>query len=145
MVERDAKGTHSKKDLSFSPGEIYLGHFNRVLAFMLTRLPNREHALDCTQEVFAQLLKTNPSPDSIKSSISSYLYGIAHNVVADFFSSNSRPKLRHTDNPELFPDVPGLSPVDMFRLNKCMKKLQNMPKRVKAYFKNETVKYALEC
>ena len=130
MAEDVKNDTNFRSENSYSFQELYLEHFNRIFAFMLARFSNREHALDCVQEVFLRFMKTNPSPDSIRGSVSSYLYGIAHNVVADFLSNSKRQKARNVELIERFPDVPGMSPIDKNRLYACLEKLNYKDKKI---------------
>ncbi|MFC2172365.1 sigma-70 family RNA polymerase sigma factor [Acidobacteriota bacterium] len=105
--------------------EIYSRHYNRVFAFMITGVSNRETARDLAQDVFVELLKTDPDPSSIKGSVSSYIKGIARHVLAHYYSN--KPLLADEKDLDLLKVISAADqthPIDIHRLQKCLDLLQ---------------------
>ena len=70
-------------------GAIYESYFSRVLAFTLKRVDDRAEAEDLAQETFVQLYRSLDSFQG-RSSLLTWVFGIAHNVCSRYFRHCSR-------------------------------------------------------
>jgi RNA polymerase sigma-70 factor (ECF subfamily) len=66
-------------------GELYEDNFERVYAFVASRVRDREHAQDLTADVFHQALKTLPRFEWRGVPFGAWLMRIAANAVTDHF------------------------------------------------------------
>ena len=64
-------------------GELYDLYLNRVYAFCLARMKNREEAEDVTAQTFERALKSIATYESRGAPMSSWLFRIAANLVTD--------------------------------------------------------------
>jgi RNA polymerase sigma-70 factor (ECF subfamily) len=64
-------------------GELYDLYLNRVYAFCLSRMKNREEAEDVTAQTFERALKSIATYESRGAPMSSWLFRIAANLVTD--------------------------------------------------------------
>jgi RNA polymerase sigma-70 factor (ECF subfamily) len=111
--------------------DVYTSNFRRIFAFMSARVPNRETARELAQEVFVRLMETNPSPSTIKEKISSYLYGIARNVIAAHLSTGE--PLARADGIEALDKISAVveqKPFDSNRLEKCLKRQKSTDQEI---------------
>jgi RNA polymerase sigma-70 factor (ECF subfamily) len=69
--------------------EIYERYYDRVYAFTMRRVEHPAEAEDLTQETFVRLLQCLSDFEG-RSSLLTWILGIAHNVCAGFFRSRSR-------------------------------------------------------
>jgi len=71
--------------------EIYKKYSDKIYRFILFRLPDKEDALDATQEVFLKLWDyIYNNPDKFIKNLTGLIYQIARNVVASFYYERSR-------------------------------------------------------
>ena len=115
---------------SLSYDEIYSLHFERIFAFLMGRLADRDRALDLTQEVFLRLIKTNPRPSSIRENVVAYLYGIARNVTADFLAAKGKLSLTDLEKAGPIPEPFREPQFDTFGLERCVGKLKEIDRRI---------------
>jgi len=69
--------------------EIYNAYFRRIYAFTLRRVGDPAEAEDLTQETFVQLYRSLQSYEG-RSSLMTWIFGIAHNVCSRYFRHCSR-------------------------------------------------------
>ena len=127
--DTDEKSTRTEvRELNYK--QLYEQHFERIFVFISGRLDDRETALDLTQEVFYQLMKTNPSFSSIKGEIVSYLYGIAKIIVSHYYDGH---KELTVDDEDYFKQIPREFKVPQIRsrtLSRCIKKLKTIDQKI---------------
>lgn len=78
--------------------ELYEEHFDRVYAFIVRRVQDRNHAQDLTADVFHQALANLTRFEWRGAPFAAWLYRIAANAVADHFRRTARE--RNTPAPE---------------------------------------------
>ena len=83
LVERFRRGDQA----AFA--EIYARHYRLIYAFTLRRVGDPAEAEDLTQETFVQAFRSLPSFEG-RSSLSTWIFGIAQHVCARFFRHCSR-------------------------------------------------------
>jgi RNA polymerase sigma-70 factor, ECF subfamily len=71
-------------------GELYDLYMNRVYAFCLARMKNREEAEDVTAQTFERALKSIAAYESRGAPMSSWLFRIAANLVTDHVRRQGR-------------------------------------------------------
>ena len=71
-------------------GELYERHFERMYAFIVRRIRNRDAAEDVTSEVFHRALAGLPKFEWRGVPFVAWLYRIASNAVADYFQKTAR-------------------------------------------------------
>ena len=88
-------------------GALYETHFERIYAFIIRRVRDREAAEDLTSEVFHKALSSLPKYEVRGTPFAAWLYRIAANAVADYAKSSGR------EIPGLEIDCEGASPPDL--------------------------------
>jgi RNA polymerase sigma-70 factor (ECF subfamily) len=71
-------------------GELYEENFDRVYAFVVRRVRNRQEAQDLTSEVFHRALKNLPRFEWRGAPFAAWLYRMAANAVADHYEEKAR-------------------------------------------------------
>ena len=79
----------AKKDPSRF-GALYEIHFDRIYAFVIRRLRDREAAEDLTSEVFRKAFASLPKYEFRGAPFAAWLYRIAANAIADYAKSGGR-------------------------------------------------------
>lgn len=96
---------HSEEDLvrraqrreSDAFGRLYEEHFDRIYRYVVLRVRNQADAEDITQQVFLKALENIGSYRWRGMPFSSWLFRIAHNLVADYWKKKSREKVAAMD------------------------------------------------
>ena len=65
--------------------KVYLEYQGRVMAYISSRISNREEAEDLQSEVFFKVCKNADRFDTEKASISTWIYTITRNTLTDYF------------------------------------------------------------
>ncbi len=78
-------------------GRLYEEHFDRIYRYVVLRVRNQEDAEDITQQVFLKALENIGSYRWRGMPFSSWLFRIAHNLVADYWKKKSREKVTAMD------------------------------------------------
>lgn len=65
-------------------GKIYANHFKKIYNYIFGQMLNREISEDLTEDVFIKVLENFNRYDSSKANVSTWIYTIARNVVADY-------------------------------------------------------------
>jgi RNA polymerase sigma-70 factor, ECF subfamily len=78
-------------------GPLYESHFERIWAFVMSRVHDREAAQDITSETFQQALANLPRFEWRGVPISAWLYRIASNAISDHFQRNARQQPEQRD------------------------------------------------
>lgn len=87
--------------------EIFDRFHGRVFGFALRRVRRADEAEDIAQEVFLQIFRSLPSYQG-RASLSTWIFGIAHNVTCRHFRRRSAPvvSIEQCDAPEFGSTVP---------------------------------------
>jgi RNA polymerase sigma-70 factor (ECF subfamily) len=72
-------------------GEVYDRYATRIYTYLYHRLGDRFLAEDLTSEVFVRMLEAARSRRFAQTSLSGWLYRIAHNLVVDHYRSRDEP------------------------------------------------------
>lgn len=65
--------------------KVYLEYQGRVMAYISSRISNREDAEDLQSEVFLKVCKNADRFDTERASISTWIYTITRNTLTDYF------------------------------------------------------------
>jgi len=93
MVEPDADDRVLVEAAQRDPsrfGDLYERHFERVYAFVVHRVRNRDAAEDVTAEVFHRALASLPKYEWRGAPFGAWLFRIAANAIADRFKRSAR-------------------------------------------------------
>jgi RNA polymerase sigma-70 factor (ECF subfamily) len=74
-------------------GQLYEEHFDRIYRYVVLRVRNQADAEDITQQVFLKALENIGSYRWRGMPFASWLFRIAHNLVADYWKKKSREKV----------------------------------------------------
>ena len=101
LVERILSGEARAFD------ELFERYSRRVYAFALRRVGRPADAEDIAQEVFLQLHRSLPSYQQ-RASLSTWIFGITHNVTCRFFRRRSAPavSMDQADSPDFVGAIP---------------------------------------
>lgn len=86
-------------------GEIYDRYAARMYSYVYARIGHRETAEDMTAEVFLRMLEALGKGRFARTSLSAWLYRIAHNLVVDYYRRHRptlvplEPTVRAADTP----------------------------------------------
>jgi RNA polymerase sigma factor (sigma-70 family) len=85
---------------------IFEEYRHRLQRFIMKRVPLKEDSEDILQDVFYQLLKIDAEENPIRS-ISSWLYAVARNLIADYGRKHKEeiPRQPDTDDGDAFLDI----------------------------------------
>jgi RNA polymerase sigma-70 factor (ECF subfamily) len=81
-------------------GELYEQHFERIYAFVVSRVRDRAAAEDITAEVFHRALAALPAFQLRGAPFATWLFRIAANALADRYKRGTREVLLGSDAPE---------------------------------------------
>ena len=80
-MEKKAQDTRVAPDIE----QVYLEYQSRVMAYISSRISNKEEAEDLQSEVFLKVCKNADRFDTEKASVSTWIYTITRNTVTDYF------------------------------------------------------------
>jgi RNA polymerase sigma-70 factor, ECF subfamily len=110
LAERIQRGDQSTRSAAFE--ELYKRHLNTVFGYAFRRLGNREAAEDATSDIFRDVVRSMSTYQSVKDkTFRSWLFTIAHHVVADHAARLSRERM-HLGTPDPLASDPAPSPVE---------------------------------
>jgi RNA polymerase sigma-70 factor (ECF subfamily) len=106
-------------------GQLYEEHFDRIYRYVVFRVRNQADAEDITQQVFLKALENIGSYRWRGMPFASWLFRIAHNLVADYWKKKSREKVAAVAPEEIDQMVEESSndPAALAELNFDMKQL----------------------
>jgi RNA polymerase sigma-70 factor (ECF subfamily) len=81
-------------------GDLYDAHFERIYAFIVRRVRDRDKAEDLTSEVFHKALANLKSYEWRGTAFAAWLFRIAANAISDHFKRTARQPDRAEDPPE---------------------------------------------
>ena len=91
--------------------ELYLRYRDKVLAYIRARVKNEQDAEDLCSTVFMKAWANLPDYDGQRSSVSTWLFSIAHNAIIDFYRGQ-RPEAELDETvpaPERDPELEALA------------------------------------
>ncbi|MBY0376672.1 RNA polymerase sigma factor [Patescibacteria group bacterium] len=97
-----------KTELKHNFEEIYASESDAIFRFCLSRVSNREQALDITQETFLRLWQSLSKEDKVLNS-RAFLFTIAHRLIIDWYRKKKSISLEQMSFGE---DESGYDPVD---------------------------------
>ncbi|OWA37894.1 hypothetical protein B9G55_02245 [Saccharibacillus sp. O16] len=77
--------------------ELVSHYYREIYIFVYRQLLHRENALDLTQDIFVNMLRSIGSFEGRRSSLRTWLYRIASNRVIDHFRSSGHQRSKQTD------------------------------------------------
>lgn len=96
-------------------------YYREMLGYVFNRTRDKEVAMDITQEIFVDMLRSIPRFDEKKSSLRTWLYRIASRRIADYYRGSEFRKLQLTDFEELSSmqklEVPFATKVEINEIN----------------------------
>jgi RNA polymerase sigma-70 factor (ECF subfamily) len=95
---------------------LYELHFERLYAFIASRVRNRAAAEDLTSEVFHKALANLPTFEWRGSPFAAWLFRIAVNAIVDRFKREYRDPIEITDSPESKASPPPRNPAGALEL-----------------------------
>jgi RNA polymerase sigma-70 factor (ECF subfamily) len=111
--------------------ELYDVHFERIYAFIASRVHQRDAAEDLTSEVFQQALANLPSYEWRGVPFAAWLFRIASNAIADCWKSDAREQ--GDPSPEAFAEPDAAETDDIERrahVFRCVAQLPEVQRRV---------------
>jgi RNA polymerase sigma-70 factor (ECF subfamily) len=111
LAELVTQGDQTSRTAAFA--ELYKRHVNAIFGYAYRRLGNREAAEDATSDIFRDVVRSISNFRSIKDkTFRSWLFTIAHHVIADHITRQTRERARYESLGPLVPD-PATSPAEL--------------------------------
>lgn len=134
MAEREETVKSGETGWTPAADEVYRRHFDRIFAFVYGRLEDRDQGLEITQEVFYRFLKGGRGPSLPEDEVVRYLYGIARNVVADFFADRKSWRSLDVDAGSLVPPARWDTGIDTVLARQCLDRLNETDRTILARY-----------
>lgn len=121
--------------------KIYEEYYQKVFAYINSRINNYHQAEDLCEDVFTKVLKKVDTFDESKSSLSTWIYNITKNTLIDFYRTK-HDQYELIDNYEYIEDDKPVSSTEMADLTDALDKLPQEEKDiiVLRYYEGYTLK-----